>query len=144
VPSADRFPVGPLCIPGSIWGPMLAHVRGAYPQEACGLLAGKAGQVQRFHPTRNAHPTPTTRYSVDPRELLAVLRAIEADGRELLAIFHSHPATRAYPSQTDITQAHYPDALYLIVSLADPDHPLLRGFWLRRGTVAEHPVQIVP
>ncbi len=138
------FPRGPLCIPEPIWVQMLAHAREHRPREACGLLAGKGGQVLRFYPTRNAHATPLTRYSVDPRELLQVLQSIDANGRELCAIFHSHPATQAYPSQTDLAQAHYPEALYLIVSLADPDHPVLRGFWLRGGAAAEHPVQIVP
>lgn len=142
MPPEAPFPEGALQIPAPVWAEMLAHVRAAHPNEGCGLLSGHAGQVMRFYPTANAHPQPRTRYSIDPPELLRALRAIDAAGEELLAIFHSHPASPAYPSQTDVAQAYYPDTLYLIVSLVKPEQPVLRGFWLRDGVAAEHGVSI--
>lgn len=123
---------------------MLTHVRAARPHEGCGLLAGKHGVPVKWYPCTNVHPYPLTRYRLEDRELFAALREMDERGWDLLAIFHSHPATPAYPSQTDLENAYYPEALYLICSLADPEHPVLRGFWLdrERRAITEHPVQI--
>lgn len=129
-------------LPQPIWAEMLAHVRLALPHEGCGLLGGTGGRAVQFYPTLNVHSTPLTRYSIDPLQLLRVFKAMEQAGQELVAIFHSHPTSAAYPSVTDISQAYYPDALSLIVSLKDAENPVLRGFWLRDGVVAEHPVRI--
>lgn len=124
-----------------MWEQMLAHVRAAYPLEGCGIVAGRAWQPTVFYPTANAEQS-ETRYSLSPTELLHVMQDMDRRQLDLLAIFHSHPATAAYPSETDMRLAFYPDSLYLIVSLADPAQPVLRGFWLRDGAVVEHPVQI--
>lgn len=123
---------------------MLTHVLAARPREGCGLLAGINGVPVKFYPCTNVHPQPYTRYRLDDRELFAALREMDERGWDLLAIFHSHPATPAYPSQTDLEHAHYPDALYLICSLADPERPVLRGFWLdrERRSITEHPVAV--
>lgn len=137
------FPLGPLQIPAVMWQEMLDHVRQARPHEGCGLVAGKAGAPTRFFPCRNNHPSPITRYRVDDQELLQAIREMDDNGWELLAIFHSHPASRAYPSPTDVAQAHYPESIYLIVSLQDPEQPDLHGFWIRNGQITEHRVEIV-
>lgn len=63
------------------------------------------------------HETPTTRYRIDPREQLHAFRDMDANGEELAAIYHSHPASQPYPSPTDRAEAHYPDAVYVLVSL---------------------------
>jgi len=65
----------------------------------------------------NVHPTPTTRYVIDPREQLKAFRSIDAAGEELIGIYHSHPVSQPYPSPTDRAEAHYPDAVYVLVSL---------------------------
>ena len=65
----------------------------------------------------NVHPQPTTRYVIDPREQLKAFRSIDAAGEELLGIYHSHPVSQAYPSPTDRAEAHYPDAVYVLVSV---------------------------
>lgn len=134
----------PLVLPYLYWEAMLAHVRAAQPNEGCGLLAGRRGLPVRWYPCTNVHPQPRTRYRLDDRELFAALREMDEQGWDLLAIFHSHPNTAAYPSQTDLENAYYPEALYLICSLADPAQPVLRGFWLdrERRTIREHPVEI--
>jgi proteasome lid subunit RPN8/RPN11 len=96
---------------------IVAHVREEAPREACGLLAGRNGGITRVIRCKNVHPTPTTRYVIDPREQLSAFRAIDAAGEELLGIYHSHPVSQPYPSPTDRAEAHYPDALYVLVSL---------------------------
>jgi proteasome lid subunit RPN8/RPN11 len=75
----------------------------------------------------NVHPTPTTRYVIDPREQLRAFRAIDAAGEDLLGIYHSHPVSQPFPSPTDRAEAHYPDAFYVLVSLRATT-PELRAF----------------
>jgi len=75
----------------------------------------------------NVHPTPTTRYVIDPREQLKAFRSIDAAGEELIGIYHSHPVSQPYPSPTDRAEAHYPDALYVLVSLRTGE-PEVRAF----------------
>ena len=77
-----------------------------------------------------------------PRDLFRILRELERSGRELVGIFHSHPATAAYPSATDVQLAFYPEACYLILSLADPERPVLRAFRIAEGRVSEEPLVI--
>ncbi len=71
----------------------------------------------RIIPCANAHETPTTRYRIDPREQLRAFREMDERGEDLVAIYHSHPASQPYPSPTDRAEAHYPEAVYVLVSL---------------------------
>ena len=71
------------------------------------------------------------------------MKAIEAAGEELLAIYHSHTKSAAYPSQTDVNHAGWPDQVYLIVSLADPDAPDVKGFWLRDVRIADAEIVVL-
>ncbi len=75
----------------------------------------------------NVHPTPTTRYVIDPREQLKAFRSIDAAGEELVGIYHSHPVSQPYPSPTDRAEAHYRDAFYVLVSLRT-GKPEVRAF----------------
>ena len=109
---------------------MIAHARAQYPEEACGLLRGRAGRVTGFLPARNVSPTPRSDYEVDAETLLRAL-SWEDEGDDLIAIFHSHPASPAYPSLIDAAKAFYPDSVYLILSLRDPGVPELKGYFLR-------------
>ncbi len=115
---------------------MIRHALAERPLEACGLLGGRGARADTFYPTRNAARSPI-RYDIDPQDLLRVTMELEANGGEVWGIFHSHPATPAYPSQTDVRLAFYPSAYYLICSLADPLRPVLRGFRLAGGEIAE-------
>ena len=78
-----------------------------------------------------------TRYRIDDAELYALYREIEAREEEILAIYHSHPATPAYPSATDVALAFWPDANYVICSLADPERPVLRAFRIVDEQISE-------
>ncbi len=115
---------------------MTRHALAERPLEACGLLAGSGARAEAFYPTRNAAKSPV-RYEIDPQDLLRVTMELEDAGREVWGIFHSHPATPATPSQTDIRLAFYPSAYYLICSLADPVRPVLRAFRIVDGRIAE-------
>jgi [CysO sulfur-carrier protein]-S-L-cysteine hydrolase len=85
----------------------------------------------------NVHETPTTRYRIHPREQLSAFRAMDERGEELVAIYHSHPASQPYPSPTDRDESHYPDAVYVLVSLRTAE-PEVRAFHiLANGAVRE-------
>ncbi len=132
-----------LFLPAAVADAILAHAGEAHPHEACGLLAGRpgSGDVTRYHPARNALGSRSA-YEVDPEDLVRIVFAIEADGDELAAIFHSHPATPAVPSASDIRDAAYP-VVHVIASLADPKEPVLRGWRLRPGAAPrEVPLRI--
>lgn len=106
---------------------IVEHADDCRPEEACGILAGADGVVERVFLMENAEHSETF-YMMDSREQFQVFDTIEAEGLELLAIFHSHPHSPALPSQQDLELAFYPDALYLIVSLmeGEPDAHLFR------------------
>jgi proteasome lid subunit RPN8/RPN11 len=104
-------------LPRALADEMIAHSRSELPNEACGLLAQRDGRLHAFYPARNADASPF-RYTVAPDDLR---RAIEIeDAGDDVAIYHSHTKSRAYPSRTDVelAQITWPDATYLIVSLA--------------------------
>jgi proteasome lid subunit RPN8/RPN11 len=102
----------------------------------CGLVAGRDGQAEQVHPGRNVSPTPLVAYELDIATLAKQIE-FEEDGLALAAVYHSHPRGPETPSATDVRLAHYPDAVYLICSLADPAAPVLRGFRIVTGDVSE-------
>jgi [CysO sulfur-carrier protein]-S-L-cysteine hydrolase len=130
----DRFE-----LPTALRDEVVAHARAEAPKEACGLVAGRDARATRVIRCTNASPTAVTRYTIDPREQLRAFRDIEANGEELVAIYHSHPVTQAYPSPTDRAEAHYPDAFYVLVSLRDAT-PEVRAFRVRDGWVRQVPL----
>lgn len=123
---------------------MVAHARADHPDEACGVLAGPAGSglPERHIAMVNAERSPTF-YRFDSQEQLKVWRALEQSGEAPIVIYHSHTATEAYPSRTDVSLAAEPDAHYVLVSTRDPDQHELRSYRIVDGVVAEEPVTIV-
>lgn len=113
---------------------LIAHAREEFPNECCGLLAGRDGRVERLFRGTNVDHSPYT-YMMDPREQLAAFKAMEAAGLDLLATYHSHTHSAAYPSGTDVAKAYYPDALYVIVSLVDQASPEIRGYRIVAGQI---------
>ena len=130
-------------IPDKFYRQIVDHARRGKPNEVCGLIAGRDSTVLKLYQTTNNDPLPRVRYNIEPLELLRVLREIEDNGWRLLAIYHSHPMTRAYPSATDIGLAYYPDAVYIIVSLAD-ETPVVGAFKIVDGEIEEHDLVVEP
>ena len=120
---------------------MVEHGLAAFPNEACGLLAGKEGRPVRFYPMTNRDASPVS-YRLDPKEQLRAFNEMDDEGWDLLAIFHTHTHSEAYPSETDRHQAFYPEAAYLVMSLSDRANPALRGFRIADGQVAEEELRI--
>jgi proteasome lid subunit RPN8/RPN11 len=120
---------------------MIAHAHADYPNECCGLLAGRGQRVEYVFRGRNVDQSPYT-YRLDPQEQLHFFKDVDARGMDLVAIYHSHTQSPAYPSRTDVAKAVYPDAAYLIVSLEDSQAPVVRAFRVRDGVIAEEELAI--
>jgi [CysO sulfur-carrier protein]-S-L-cysteine hydrolase len=137
-------------IPRAIFDELIAHAREEVPNEACGLIGGADDRAQTVYRARNAEASPL-RYNLDPKDQFRIMSEIEERGEELAAIYHSHTASPAYPSQTDINLALmdrrengevvgqeplFPGVIYLIASLAEDEAPL-RGFRIDEDGVTE-------
>jgi [CysO sulfur-carrier protein]-S-L-cysteine hydrolase len=126
---------------------IVGHCYDGLPNEACGLLVGPlggngepTGVVTTARPCRNSDASAVT-YTVDPRDMLAAMRAAEARGDEIIGVWHSHTHTDPYPSPTDVRQAADPAWMYVIVSLRD-QVPMLRSYRIRAGDIAETSVEL--
>jgi [CysO sulfur-carrier protein]-S-L-cysteine hydrolase len=137
-------------IPRDIYDQLVAHAREEAPNECCGLIGGVDGEARTVYRARNAEASPL-RYNLDPQDQFRIMSEIEERGEELAAIYHSHTASPAYPSQTDINLALmdrrengevvgqeplFPGVLYLIASLAEDEAPL-RGYRIDEEGVTE-------
>ena len=121
---------------------IVAHAREDLPNECCGLIAGRDGVAEVVHPVENAAKSPL-RFQMDPQGQYDAWKAIEDAGMEFLAIYHSHTKTAAYPSQTDLNESvAWPEQMYVIVSLADPEAPEVKGYWLKDQTIADAELDI--
>ena len=121
---------------------MVAHAREDLPNECCGMVAGRDGEATEVIRVANAAASPL-RYEMDPKAQYEAWKSIEDGGQELLAIYHSHTKSAAYPSQTDVNQAvAWPDQVYVIVSLEDADVPDVKGYWLKDLRIADAEITI--
>jgi proteasome lid subunit RPN8/RPN11 len=112
-----------------------------FPNECCGVIAGRDGSPVRVIPMKNVDASPVT-YRLDAGEQFRVFNQIEDEGLDVWAFYHSHTHSEAYPSETDVRLAFYPEARYLLVTLADREAPVLRSFWIRDGQVDEEELTI--
>jgi [CysO sulfur-carrier protein]-S-L-cysteine hydrolase len=133
-----------LTIPRDLHDKIVAHARADHPDEACGMLAGPAGSDRpvRFIPMQNAERSPTF-YRFDSAEQFRVWQQMDDDDEEPIVIYHSHTATQAYPSRTDISYASEPNAHYVLVSTRDDQQTEFRSFRIGDGVVTEEPVTVV-
>jgi proteasome lid subunit RPN8/RPN11 len=143
--NAPDRPIG-LTILRPIADAMLSHAHAELPNEACGILSGSLGDgvASAFHPARNAEASPL-RYSVHPEDLVRIVFEIEEAERDLVAIFHSHTRSAAVPSATDRRAAMYPDAFYVVASLANPGaspESAMRSWRIHGGQAFEVPLSV--
>jgi proteasome lid subunit RPN8/RPN11 len=125
----------PLQLSRAMADEIVAHARAELPNEACGILSGVDATATRFHPAINGEPSPY-RYSIDSQDLLRIVTDIDDAEEDLLAIYHSHTRSTAFPSRTDVDLAFWPDAAYLIVSL-EHDPPDLKAYTIREGRISK-------
>lgn len=120
-------------------GELVEHAKRGYPNEVCGILAGKDRKVEKVYEMSNTENS-RTRFFMDPQEQLRVMKEIRNSGLDFIGIYHSHPETEARPSAHDIELAFYPDVSYVIVSLKDKDNPSIRSFNIREGKIEEEAI----
>jgi proteasome lid subunit RPN8/RPN11 len=135
-----------LSLPQTMIDEMIAHATDDLPNECCGIIAGRDGVATRFYRTGNAEASPF-RYNIDPRDLLRIEREMDAEGWHVLVIYHSHVASEAYPSPTDVRLSQwqgtdppvdlYPGIHYVLVSLKDRANPVVRSYQIAKGVVTE-------
>jgi [CysO sulfur-carrier protein]-S-L-cysteine hydrolase len=122
---------------------MVAHAREDLPNECCGLVGGADGVAQTVYRARNEFASPFS-YRVDGKDQYRIIeKEMRGRGEELLAIYHSHTKSPAYPSQTDLNEAvNWPEQVYLIVSLADLEAPEVKAYWLKDMEIADAALDI--
>ena len=131
-----------LTLPRAMVDQVIAHARRDHPDEACGVIAGRDDKATRVVEMENAERSPTF-YRFDAQEQLRVWRAMDDADEVPMVIYHSHTATEAHPSRTDISLASEPGAHYLLVSTRVQTDEV-RSFRIADGAVTEEPVQITP
>jgi proteasome lid subunit RPN8/RPN11 len=120
----------------SVLEAVVRHAQEGAPLECCGLLMGRGDIITVHQPMKNALES-TVRYAMEPRELFQFFKNLRAADQKHLGIYHSHPASEAYPSETDVRESFYPDCAYFIVSLQNSGSPQVRAFQIANADVAE-------
>lgn len=125
-------------IPQALIDEIVAHAREGLPNECCGLIGGSEGVARRVYRARNEFASPLS-YQVHTSDQFRITeKEIPDRGEDLVAIYHSHTKSPAYPSQTDLNAAAgWPEPMYIIVSLEVPEAPVVKGYWLKDMKIAE-------
>lgn len=131
-----------LIIPAHIFDSMLAHCRSEYPNEACGILAGKGMIVSQIFIMTNTIKSPSS-YLMDSEEQFNMMKELRDKSLQMTAIYHSHPDSLAYPSSKDLEMAYYEDSFYLIISLADGGAEV-KVFLIKDGQAKEVKIAVIP
>lgn len=114
---------------------VISFCKGAYPNEACGILAGKGSEVLKIYKMANIENSPVS-YLTDSGEQFKVMKDMRENNLSMVAIFHSHPSSAAYPSRGDVNLAFYQDSAYVVVGLTEKE-PVVKAFSIREGDIKE-------
>ncbi len=125
-----------IILPRKFVSRIISHGRSAYPDEACGILAGEGNVAKAIYEATNSESSPVS-YMLDPKEQFRIMKEIRDKGMRMVAIYHSHPLAPPFPSQKDISLAFYPDAAYIIASFLDRADPQVKAFEIAEGKVRE-------
>lgn len=121
---------------------MVTHCTASYPNEACGILAGTGNRVTRVYPMSNSEQSPIS-YFMDSKEQFRVMKELRQEALTMVAIFHSHPQSPAYPSVKDVSLAFYQEAVYVIIGLTEPGSPEIRAYTIIEEQVREASLRIL-
>jgi len=133
----------PIHIARPLINQILGQALRAPEQEICGLIGARDGTPQTVYPVANVAAERDHLFAMDPQQQIDAMRRMREAGEELFAIYHSHPHAPAAPSATDLAQAAYPDALYLIVSLDTQGVLDMRGYGLHAGQVTAVELEMI-
>jgi proteasome lid subunit RPN8/RPN11 len=128
-------------IPKTIYQGMLEHARKEWPLECCGILSGKEKTVQRAFKLKNIEESPA-KYLMAPQDQLKVFEEMEKESVEMIAIYHSHPHTIPFPSETDVKMAFFPDTSSIIISLKEEENPVMKAFQIRKEAIYLEEIEV--
>ncbi len=131
-----------LILKKELFDQIVSQSRKEFPNEACGILAGKDGKVEKVYAMNNTEASPST-FFMDPKGQLKVMKEIRSLGLEMIGIYHSHVASQAYPSSHDVELAFYPEVSYAIISLEDKKNPVIKSFKIQEEKIREEEVRIL-
>ncbi len=131
-----------LRIPRSIYEGIVEHAKKEWPLECCGILGGREETVKKDFEVSNIEKSPT-RYVMSPQEQLRVFEELEEESMELIAIYHSHPHTIPFPSETDVKMAFYPEVTCIIISLKEKDNPLVKAFRIAKEDILLEEIEVI-
>lgn len=131
---------------------LFEQMRRDAPFETCGMIGGTDGRALKIYPIKNVAENRVKNYFMDGADQIRAMQDMDDNGYEILAIYHSHPVSRAYPSPTDVRDAYepdlqeprYPGAVYIIMTLMNPNAPEAHGYLLNGENITETSLEIVP
>jgi proteasome lid subunit RPN8/RPN11 len=129
-------------LPITLVNKILTHAQHSPESEICGLIAARGGVPAAVYPIANVADVPERLFAMDPAAQIEAMRQMREGGEDLFAIYHSHPHAPAQPSQRDLEEAAYPQALYLIVSLDTEGVLEMQGFRLHDGEVEKVDLEV--
>jgi len=129
-------------IPKSIYHEMVKQAEKEFPLECCGILGGKGDRVEKVFDLENAERSPI-QYSISPQEQMRVYEEMEKGAMEMVAIYHSHPQTIPFPSETDVKFAFYPEVASIIISLKE-EEPMVKAFRINKEAIYLEEMEILP
>ena len=130
-----------LILKKELFDQIVLQSRKEFPNEACGILAGKDGKVEKVYEMSNTDASPST-FFMDAKAQLKVMKEIRNSGIQMIGIYHSHVASQAYPSEKDVELAFYPESSYVIISLKERDNPNIRSFNIKGNNIREEEIII--
>jgi len=130
-------------IPKPIYIAMIEHARKESPLECCGILGGKEKTVEKAFELRNVEGS-SIRYLMSPQEQLRVFEEMEKEPMEMIAIYHSHPHTIPFPSETDVKLAFYPEVSSIIISLKEEKDPMVKAFRIGKEAIYLEEIEVIP
>ena len=130
-----------LRIPKVIYQEMVDHAKREWPLECCGILSGKEKTVQKAFELKNTEESPVL-YSMSPQEQIKVFEEMEKESMEMIAIYHSHPRTIPFPSETDVKLSFYPDISSVIISLKEKENPVMKAFQISKEAIHLEDIEV--
>ena len=131
-----------LRIPKMIYQEMVDHAKREWPLECCGILSGKEKTVRKAFELKNTEESPVV-YSMSPQEQIKVFEEIEKGSMEMIAIYHSHPKTIPFPSETDVKLTFYPDVSSVIISLKEKENPVMKAFQISKEAIFLEEIEVI-
>jgi len=126
-----------IAIPRKIIQDLLHHAQQTPNEEVCGLISSQNKMPLRSYPIKNSADKPETFFSLDAQQQIQAMAEMRNNDEQLFAIYHSHPTAPAIPSQADLEQANYPEALHLIISLNIKGIMEIRGYQIQENKFCE-------